>query len=318
MVRFQSFEPFQSYVVPITFRNLDKVARRLKIMASESPYFTIEAPAAAAHKVASNMEITFLVRFQPDEPKDYACELVCITEREKFVVPVRAIGCRAILDFPDEVHFGSCPVKHLTTKVLLVRNIGTRPAKVVLDATDPFEISPNKAEIAVQETVQFVVKFAPQTSDNFEGHISVEFDTGEELLMKAFGGGENVNVRLEKNSFKFEPTFLSKTSQRVVRIFNRSDVQAHFAWKPYATDEEEAYQRDQYVDALGEAEATAADEFSQLLQADPTLRQQMSLLSRTFAQKKGDVERDPLLFSDEIYTINPSCGDIWPNSVCIA
>lgn len=36
---------------------------------------------------------------------------MCITERERFLVPVKAIGARGILDFPDEVHFGICPVK---------------------------------------------------------------------------------------------------------------------------------------------------------------------------------------------------------------
>ena len=43
--------------------------------------------------------------------QDYTHELICITEREKFLVPVRAIGARAVLDFPDEVNFGTCPVK---------------------------------------------------------------------------------------------------------------------------------------------------------------------------------------------------------------
>lgn len=56
-----------------------------------------------------------------------------MTEREKFVVPVRAIGARAILDFPDAVNFSSCPVKYPTPKALLVRNIGNREAKFSLD-----------------------------------------------------------------------------------------------------------------------------------------------------------------------------------------
>lgn len=43
--------------------------------------------------------------------QDYEHELVCITEREKFVVPVKAIGARALLDFPDEIHFSAAPVK---------------------------------------------------------------------------------------------------------------------------------------------------------------------------------------------------------------
>ncbi|XP_055649305.1 vigilin-like [Falco peregrinus] len=61
--------------------------------------------------------------------KDYFHELICITEREKFVVPIRAIGARAILDFPDQVNFSACPVKYSTQKTLLVRNVGNRAAR---------------------------------------------------------------------------------------------------------------------------------------------------------------------------------------------
>ena len=47
----------------------------------------------------------------PPLPQDYDHELVCITEREKFAIPVKAIGSRALLDFPDEIHFSAAPVK---------------------------------------------------------------------------------------------------------------------------------------------------------------------------------------------------------------
>lgn len=56
-----------------------------------------------------------------------------MTEREKFEVPIRAIGQRAILDFPDELHFSLCPVKCLSQKTLLVRNIGNGEAKFQLN-----------------------------------------------------------------------------------------------------------------------------------------------------------------------------------------
>ena len=45
---------------------------------------------------------------------------------------MKAIGERAIIDFPDSVNFGSCPVKDMTTKTLFVRNIGKREAKFSL------------------------------------------------------------------------------------------------------------------------------------------------------------------------------------------
>ena len=87
--------------------------------------------------------------------QDYHFELVCITEREKFVVPVRAIGARALLDFPDKIHFSASPVKvmvilsyqnstmhqkffpspqYCSTKTVLVRNVGNKEAKFNIEA----------------------------------------------------------------------------------------------------------------------------------------------------------------------------------------
>ena len=96
------------------------------------------------------MDTVFIIQFTPDEKKvlsgvvcsfdsfvnwktlystlglalifqqDYTHELICITEREKFLVPVKAIGARAILDFPDEISFGTCPVKVYAWSILVV------------------------------------------------------------------------------------------------------------------------------------------------------------------------------------------------------
>lgn len=106
----------------------------VKVIQKESPYFKIISPHNVGHKVGPGLPTTFKIQFVPEEKKDYCHELTCITEREKFLVPVRAIGSRAILDFPDEVRFQDCPVKYLTSKVLLVRNIGNLEAKFSLSA----------------------------------------------------------------------------------------------------------------------------------------------------------------------------------------
>ena len=63
-------------------------------------------------------------------------ELICMTEREKFIVPVKAVGARAVLDFPDQANFSTCLVKHPNTKTLLVRNIGNREARFALDVPE--------------------------------------------------------------------------------------------------------------------------------------------------------------------------------------
>lgn len=48
------------------------------------------------------MEVCYVVTFKPQEVRAYSVELMVVTEREKFVVPVGALGHRAVLDFPDQ------------------------------------------------------------------------------------------------------------------------------------------------------------------------------------------------------------------------
>jgi len=81
-----------------------------------------------------NSSVSCIAGLIPLSPvlQDYTHELVCITEREKFIVPVRAIGARAVLDFPDEINFPIGPVKYTNTKTLLVRNIGNKEGKFTL------------------------------------------------------------------------------------------------------------------------------------------------------------------------------------------
>lgn len=49
------------------------------------------------------MEVCYVVTFKPQEVRTYSVELMVVTEREKFIVHVGALGHRAVLDFPDQV-----------------------------------------------------------------------------------------------------------------------------------------------------------------------------------------------------------------------
>ena len=106
----------------INCSNKDRVARSVKIIPPDSKLFSV-TPAkksmvtskkaaslnqsAASEidqmstKVAPGMDITYIVKFSPEAKSDYAYDLMVMTEREKFIVPIRARGCRAMLDFPD-------------------------------------------------------------------------------------------------------------------------------------------------------------------------------------------------------------------------
>ncbi|XP_035679087.1 LOW QUALITY PROTEIN: hydrocephalus-inducing protein homolog [Branchiostoma floridae] len=312
-IRFQNYESHQTYEVPLQLRNNDGVPRLVKVYQTDSPYFKIISPNNVGDKVAPGMASTFRILFTPLEKKDYVHELLCITEREKFVVPVHCIGARAILDFPDYVNFSAWPVKHTATQTLLVRNIGNKDATFSLAAQRPFSVSPSCGVLPVGESMQVTVEFTAPTTGDHVADLVLTYDTGEQVFVELHGVAVNANVRLDKSSLRIENTYISMANQRTINIVNRSDVIVHYHWKLFATVEEESQQRTHYTSELSHEESVERERFLEECITDPTLRDKMSLLTRTYENRRRIVSGDSMLFADDVFQIEPLEGEIWPN-----
>ncbi|EGZ27383.1 hypothetical protein PHYSODRAFT_450123, partial [Phytophthora sojae] len=176
------YTPFQLLTIKLRFRNCDTVVRRLKIEPPRSPVFRVrpwdagsrEKAAGKADprvdgKVAAGMEIAFALDFMPQEVTDYAIDLVCCTERERFLLPVRVRGRFAALDLPDELEFGVCPVKMPTTRVLTVRNVGTRGSSFAFQTSEHFRVTPPSATLAQGAAVQIELVLVPPDLESGRG-----------------------------------------------------------------------------------------------------------------------------------------------------
>ncbi|RKP17450.1 hypothetical protein ROZALSC1DRAFT_24188, partial [Rozella allomycis CSF55] len=222
-VVFQNFDPFKKYEAMLSFRNRDKVARRLKVESLESPYFSVvplKSGPPNGSRVAPGMEICYILQFKPEVKRDYFCQVVCVTDREKFVIPVEAKGSRGILDFQNEINFSECPVKFVSNHTLYVRNIGNAPARVIIEAEEPFSISPHQTTVMPQQAVQFEVSFYPQSIGKYEKYISILYDTGESVIVKALGSAEDVAVGSESDMLVMNNTYIGLASSQNVRLYN--------------------------------------------------------------------------------------------------
>ncbi|XP_071173399.1 hydrocephalus-inducing protein homolog isoform X10 [Mytilus edulis] len=313
-VTFQNFEPYQVYEVPLILRNNDKVPRLVKVTQADSPYFKVISPHDVGHKVGPGLPTTFRIQFKPEEKKDYNHELVCITEREKFVVPVRAIGSRAVLDFTDNIHFPPGPVKYAHSRTYLVRNIGNMEAKFTLSTEKPFSVTPEIGTLPVQESMQVTVEYNPQKTGDHNSELVVSYDTGENVYISLYGAAQNSSVRLDKNTIKMENTYISMANQRTVTIHNRSDVICHFRWTKYNTQEQEDEEKALAISAVQRDENNDKKSFWEEVMKDPTLQDKVSILTRTFHNKKMVIDKDSMLFDDQELKIEPVEGDIWPNT----
>lgn len=311
---FQNYTPCEVYEVPLVLRNNDKIPRMVKIVEESSPYFKVISPKDISHKVAPGVPSVFRILFTPEENKDYAHMLTCVTEREKFIVPIRARGARAILDFPDMLNFSTCPVKYSTQKILLVRNIGNKDAVFHIKTHRPFSIEPSVGTLNVGESMQMEVDFQPQTVGNHSQRLIVGYDTGEKVFISLYGAAIDMNIRLDKNSLTLEKTYITLVNQRTVTIHNLSNIIAHFQWKVFATQEEDNRVKHRVCDDLIKEEKNEIDEFLEECVTDPSLRERLSIFSRTFENQRSLVQTDSMLFLNDIFTIDPLEGEVWPNS----
>ncbi|XP_029378255.1 hydrocephalus-inducing protein homolog [Echeneis naucrates] len=254
---FQNFLSGQTYKLPLILVNNDKVSRQVKLDLQDSEYFHVVGPKDAGSKVASGMSATFTVFFTPQEDKDYHHRLVCVTERERFEIPVHAIGPRAILDFRDELHLPLCLVKASAQRTQLVRNIGNRKAKFKLHTERPFTVTPSSGTLDVGESMQVTVDFHPMTVGDHHQDLLLHYHTGEDVHISLYGASEELNICLEPDSILLKKTYISLANAHTVSLTNSSQegeiwpnttAQFNIVFKP---EEAKLYQQTMYCDITG-------------------------------------------------------------------
>lgn len=159
-------------------------------------------------KVAPGMEICFIVKFSPEAKIDYSYDLNVLTEREKMIVPIRAIGCRAILEFPDLLDFGRAPVKHETIKPVIISNIGEKACKwQLLLPNSGFTATKNAGILEIGQSEQLVFKFNPEETKVYKEKMLLCYDS---LEAEVFVKGESIDseVLLSKQTLRMKPTYV--------------------------------------------------------------------------------------------------------------
>jgi hydrocephalus-inducing protein len=261
VVEFAHYAPFEPVTARLSFRNNDRFSRRMKVIPPESPYFSIEGPlppgshlktstltssasvnASAAVKgtdsrIAPGTEVTYIVTFRPQAVDDYAWDLVATTERERFVVPLRAVGSRPLLAMPDTLSFPSVPVKSKgCTKTIVIRNHGSVGAsfEFSVEPGSPFTLKPSRGVIGPKGTpgagdaVPVVITCVPLEAREYDSEVRVSYTSATGagpyvcwLNLNGAGTDLETAVRLSAPQLGLEPTYVSLESAGTVKLINK-------------------------------------------------------------------------------------------------
>ncbi|ETO64005.1 hypothetical protein F444_18403 [Phytophthora nicotianae P1976] len=327
------YTPFEPLSIKLRFRNCDTVVRRLKIEPPRSPIFRVRPwgvtnkdktvkPDRVDGKVAAGMEIAFVLEFSPQEVTDYSLDLVCCTERECFLLPVRVRGRFAALDLPDELEFGICPVKMPTTRVLTVRNVGTRGSSFAFQTSEHFRVTPPSATLAQGQAVQIELSLVPPTLDSGDGELEVKGDSGQVAVVQLSGRVVNVDVFLSQPLVEPNATYLSLSSRKIVKICNESEFTLDFSWKSFTDSIQEEGERSYLLEELARMETAEREQLNLQLQevedVDTGFTQSPFDVRKTLDTKYKHLRKatldESMQFVDACFSITPLSGRVWAHS----
>jgi hydrocephalus-inducing protein len=345
VVIFEDYAPFAVHEKKLYFRNNDISARRMKIIQPDSPFFEISSAKLSngeplrQSKLASGMEIYYTIKFKPQEVRDYSLDLICATEREKFVVPIRAIGMRPRLTFPDEVHFGNCPIKTATRKAILVQNIGASSAEFTMKSLNSnFSCSDEVNNVEPGGSQMVELFFSPTTGNLVTGDLEIVINKGVKCYVSLTGAGSNVDVSLSTPSVNLEPSYISLISTKSLRIKNLSNNPIKYTWKSFSCEEEEESERNRllmeinrmedielsllrqrvndglFIDENHDSDDDDDDDIKGQVMIPFSARAEEAALVRKYRNLRVALKNDPMQFVDDIFEITPVDGQVWANS----
>jgi hydrocephalus-inducing protein len=244
-----------------------QVARRVAVEHLRSSLFKVQRLhqhagklAPDSSKVAAGMEATFRITFKPDSTASYEQQLVVATERERFLVPLLAVGAAAALDLPDAITLPPAPAKQTSKHTLLVRNVGKAASAFQLATNSScFAVAPAHMQLAPGEAAQLTLAFTPVAAGLHEAELEVQYGSSTHAtftLLQSSGHELDVGLTLDcgqqlgtsfrsihqqpQQGLQLPRTVMSKLSQRSFKIFNRSGISVSWTLlaRPTQADEE--------------------------------------------------------------------------------
>jgi hypothetical protein len=177
-------------------------------------------------KIAAGMEAVFRITFTPDSAGSYEQQLVVATDRERFLVPVLAVGAAAVLDLPDSIDLPAAAAKKTSKHSFLVRNVGRAAGSFQLSTSSScFAVKPSHGELAPGGALQLTVEFAPAAPGPHEGELEVLYDGSSRAtftVLRGLGQQLDVGMSVGQQGLQLPKACMGKLSQRSFTMYNRS------------------------------------------------------------------------------------------------
>ncbi|KAF4743389.1 hypothetical protein FOZ62_019980 [Perkinsus olseni] len=284
MIRFAHYHGMDKLSMTLSLRNKDTVSRRVQVLPPPVEHFKVTRKSGKDRYdlVAPGMEVSFLIKFHPDARADYCHDLEVVTEREVFVVPIRAFAGVPKLDVPMQLDFGNVLVKHGEARVVYIRNVGDVAAQYSVHCTpsQPLQgtvpevlycISGGTGVLQAGEGAQVELGFRPTSLEHYRRAVTIRyFNPGETNLsqpdedhhsgirtstIECEGTGVTGDIKFSVRSLPMDSTYIALSSRKSFVITNNSDVIVEFSWRAFSSEAVDREEKEKLLVQLGREQA---------------------------------------------------------------
>ena len=352
IILFEDYEPLQILTKTLKLKNRDTVPRHVSIIHPENRLFQVypnikskngirqKQGESANTKVAPGMEVSYSIKFTPESKSDINYDLVVITEREKFIVPIRGIGCKVNLEYTDYIDFGEVPVKYKIEKPFIIRNVGEKITKWMLKCvSSSVTISKKEGILDTAKNEQIICTFCPEKEKNYKESMILTYDETDHII-NIYGKSKNDAVDISPKILEMEPAYITLHTEKTVTITNDTGVPIEYVWKQFESKEKEeeakqkvfqnlskqeqeekilnelqhTYEENPYEDDTSIDLEDSYDEDEIIRMNERNHLKNQNIIARRFEKIKKSLNEDQMCFEHPNFVIETLTGKVWPNT----
>ncbi|KAI4465642.1 dlec1 deleted in lung and esophageal cancer 1 [Holotrichia oblita] len=320
IVVFQNYSLGDIQMIPISILNTYEISKPIRVILESTTVFSLTRHSGTiSTKVAPGMTYQMGITFVAHEQKDYRHFVTVVSEGESFVIPIICISPRPLLDVPDRITLPPIPVKTITERVIIVRNIGQTSAYFNIYCSTGFIAEPERGCLHAKDYMQLMIKFRAAHVGAYQGRLTLTYETGERLTIMLEASTYESDIFLETNELESLDTYITLKRKRFVKLYNRSKHVINFVWKQFKSIEIDRIENLKCEEGFKEIKEMESQKYADLLHHGIIAGGDANeiIYERIYQDELREFRHsDNLLFTNPNWNICPLTGEVWPDNVC--
>lgn len=225
------------FLKKLYIKNVSTRVLHIRYKLPATKFFSMDFPKTIT--LSPGVGLSLDVMFRPIKNEEYDDFIQIKSESGAFRVPVRAKLASLHIEFPENVHFGSCPTNEIEQRTFVVENVGEVDANFAWKFTKPFWIEPARGSVPAKSKMTLTANYLPTEITVVVSTAWMVINGKQEQKLTLSGTGKYPFLLASSKTIDFGWAQIGTPKAKLTKTFqltNHSEVVASFKSRVMETD----------------------------------------------------------------------------------